>query len=59
MPAPPEEATFVRPWLRYGDPPLKYRDRVFQLFPRVAEVQPPPDSALDVGLRHLQQVMAV
>lgn len=59
VPVPLEEATFVRTWLRYEDPPLKYRDRVFQLFPRVAEVQPPPDSALDVGLRHLQQVMAV
>jgi carboxyl-terminal processing protease len=51
------EARAVRDWLRYEDPPLEYRERVFELFPRVAEVQPPEDAALATGERHLRQVL--
>ncbi len=51
------EARVVRDWLRYEDPPLEYRDQVFELFPAVADVKPPPDSALATGQRHLAQVL--
>jgi len=56
---PLQESLELRNWLRYEDPPLEYRERVYELFPRVAEVASPDDSALGVGLRHLQQVLAV
>lgn len=54
---PTAEAIGVRDWLRYEDPPLEYRARVFELFPATAAVAPPPDAALDAAVRHLRRVL--
>lgn len=54
---PIEESAAIQAWLRYEDPPREYRELVFRLFPRVAEVRPPPDRVLETALRHLQEVL--
>ena len=47
----------VRRWLAWNDPPLMYRQQVFQLFPRLAEMKSPPDEVLDTSLQHLRVVL--
>ncbi len=47
---PPIHRRALAEWLRYQAPPLRYRARVFELFPFLAELQSPPDEALDAAV---------
>ncbi|MDP6941038.1 MAG: S41 family peptidase [Planctomycetota bacterium] len=47
----------IRGWLGYDFPPAQYRSKVYELFPRVAELTPPEDPVLSVALQHLQEVL--
>ncbi|MDP6128961.1 MAG: S41 family peptidase [Planctomycetota bacterium] len=52
-----EQSGEIQGWLGYDFPPAKYREQVFNLFPRVAELKAPADPVLNTALKHLQKVI--
>ncbi len=52
-----DQARAVRNWLAYDLPPSKWRDRVFSLFPKVAEFTAPQDDLLILAQQHLENVL--
>ncbi|TAH38203.1 MAG: PDZ domain-containing protein [Planctomycetota bacterium] len=56
--APADVSEALAAWLlRHEDPPAKYRERVFQLFPELERERRPPDPVLEVAVAHLKAVL--
>lgn len=47
----------VHEWLRFEEPPERYREAVHRLFPAVAEIRQPADPVREAAVRHLRQVL--
>ncbi len=54
----PQDSARLRNSLDYEDPPPKYRDQVFRIFPEVARYKRPSDPAMKTALSLLKAVLA-